>query len=207
MGCESRATATERQLENLVQDKMVVARRLSECSEEVSRWLEAANEAEARESPAGKGEADLEILLQTKQSRSDEASKLTADECRQRHREAVVTLRILQAQVEELDARLQELSKDFLAQKEHAASHRLSLEELRSRTREAKQRHAGLLCSWDEALQAENSSDTELRHLGSRLREAQNSIESERGSRGALREAVRALSASLVELDAHLASL
>jgi len=189
---DSHVAATTQLLEKLVQEKMLVARRVSECSEDVNRWLNAAAKAEA-------GDAGISSV--------EGEGNQGADDCWQRHQEAVDTLKVLRSRVEELDSSLQDLSKVFLASKEEANNQSLRVQEMRMRADEAKQRRTAVLCEWTTVVDAGNTCNAELRSFAARLDDARSTLESERRQRSTLRGTIQSVITSLVALDDHLESL
>lgn len=190
-----------KRMEGLVQEKMDLTRQVSECNEEVHRWLVAAREAEAGGVQGGA------VDLATCGPRPIASSGLPAEECWHKHREAVEALKVLRAQVDQVDAHLQDLSEGMPALRETTEAGAQGVRDLAAKADEARQRHAALLMEWGKVLDVGSTCDAELENFASRLTEARSALGAERSQRSALRGSIQGLVASLVALDSHLDSL
>lgn len=207
---KSRLEAETQHMEALLKEKMDLTRKVSECNEEVHRWFTASNEAKHRETCADAAagiafDVGSELAYGVQPGSACEGQR--AQECWQKHRNAVETLKVLRARVEEVDVHLQELSQALPSMREAAEARTQSVKDLTAQADEAKRRHTAMLLEWGKVLDVGSTCDAELRNFEGRLEEAQGSLETERLRRASMRGAIRGLVASLVALDGHLESL
>jgi len=190
------------QMEGLVQEKMDLTRQVSECNEEVQRWLLAAKDVEASEAQGGA------VDLATCGPRPGTlGSGFSAEDCWRKHRGAVESLKVLRTQVEQVDLRLQELSDALPALRETSEVRAQGRQDLAAQADEQRRRHAAVLLEWGKVLDVGSTCDAELGNFAGRLAEAQSALRTERSHRSSLRGAIQGVVASLVALDGHLESL